>query len=111
LAASGPFEFSLGADGEAPAKRKSGPLAPGASGSHDMYAYLRPGANVVRLSVDSAQQVAEGNEGNNVLAVTVNVNGSCGSRGASPQPAAERRAPIGVPAPPGASRERPLFGR
>jgi hypothetical protein len=76
-----------------------------------MYAYLRPGANVVRLNVDSAQQVAEGDEGNNELAVTVNVSGFCGGLSASPRPAAERQAPIRAPASPGASRERPLPAR
>jgi hypothetical protein len=91
-AASGPFEFSLAAPGSAPAVRRSGPLAPGATGSHEIYVYLRPGANVVRLDVDSARQVPEGNENNNVLTLNVNVDGSCGGRAAGPAPG--RQAPV-----------------
>lgn len=96
-AQSGPFEFALAAQGEQPTKRKSGPLAPGAAGGHNAYAYLRPGTNLLSLTVDSAQQVAEGDEGNNALSVTVTVNGSCGGVSPSARPAPERQAPIRVP--------------
>ena len=39
---------------------------------------LTPDANVLRLRVDSQQQVAESDEGNNAPTLTVNVRGSCG---------------------------------
>ena len=78
-APSGPFEFSLSANGEAASKRASGPLLAGATGSHDLYANLRPGLNTLRLSVDSTNQAAEAGEDNNVLAVTVTVEGTCGA--------------------------------
>ncbi len=109
-APSGPFEFSLAADGEAPSKRRSGPLAAGATGSHDLFAYLRPGVNTLRLSIDSAKQVPEGDEGNNVLAVTVTVEGTCHARGASADPATKRNIPIRPPAPE-VSRERSVPSR
>lgn len=74
-------------------KCRSGPLAAGATGSHDLYAYLRPGVNTLRLSIDSAKQVPEGDEDNNLLAVTVNVEGTCQARGASADPATTRTPP------------------
>lgn len=72
------FQVALSADGEPPGVRQAGPLAPGASSSHEVYVNLRPGANVLRLRVDSQQQVAESDEGNNAPSLTVNVKGSCG---------------------------------
>jgi hypothetical protein len=78
---SGPFEFAFAANGEAPTTRRSSPLLAGASASHDLYAYLRPGANSLRLSIDSRNEVREGNEDNNVLALTLTVEGTCDARG------------------------------
>jgi hypothetical protein len=72
------FQVALSAEGEPPGVRQAGPLAPGASSSHEVYLNLRPGANVLRLRVDSQQQVAEADESNNAPALTVNVKGSCG---------------------------------
>lgn len=77
------FQVALSAEGEPPGVRQAGPLAPGASSSHEVYVNLRPGANVLRLRVDSQQQVAESDEGNNAPALTVNVKGSCGGASAS----------------------------
>jgi subtilase family serine protease len=48
------------------------PLAPRASTSHEVYVNLHPGANVLRLRIDSAQRVAESNESNNAATLTVN---------------------------------------
>ena len=76
------FQVALSAEDEPPTVRQAGPLAPGASSSHEVYVNLKPGASVVRLRVDSAQQVAEADEGNNAPALTVNVKGSCGGRAA-----------------------------
>jgi hypothetical protein len=39
---------------------------------------LRPGPNKLRLSLDNLEQVAEGNEKNNVYALVVNLSGFCG---------------------------------
>jgi hypothetical protein len=72
------FQVALSAEGEPPGVRQAGPLAPGASSSHEIYVNLRPGANVLRLRVDSQQQVAEADEGNNAPTLAVNVKGSCG---------------------------------
>jgi hypothetical protein len=72
------FQVALSAEGEPPGVRQAGPLAPGASSSHEVYVNQRPGANVLRLRVDSQQQVAEADEGNNAPSLTVNVKGTCG---------------------------------
>jgi len=88
------FQVALSAEGEPPTVRQAGPLAPGASSSHEVYVNLRPGANPVRLRIDSAQQVAEADENNNAPALTVNVKGSCGggaSGGRLRQPATPAR--------------------
>jgi hypothetical protein len=76
------FQVALSAEGEPPGARQAGPLAPGASSSHEIYVNLRPGANVLRLRVDSQQQVSEADESNNAPALTVNVKGSCGGAAA-----------------------------
>ena len=49
----------------------------------EIYVNLRPGANLVRLRVDSAQQVAEADEANNAPSLTVNVKGTCGGAAAT----------------------------
>jgi hypothetical protein len=77
------FQVALSAEGEPPGVRQAGPLAPGASSSHEIYVNLRPGANLVRLRVDSAQQVAEADEANNAPSLTVNVKGTCGGAAAT----------------------------
>lgn len=72
------FQVALSAEGEPPGVRQAGPLAPGASSSHEIYVNLHPGANALRLRIDSQQQVAEADESNNAPTLTVNVKGSCG---------------------------------
>lgn len=72
------FQVALSAEGERPGVRQAGPLAPGASSSHEIYVNMRPGANALHLRIDSQQQVAEADEANNAPTLTVNVKGGCG---------------------------------
>lgn len=56
-------------------------IAPGASLAQSDTLILKPGLNMLTLSVDSANQVQETNEANNTFRVTVTVTGTCGAAG------------------------------
>lgn len=77
------------------------PLAPGGASTQTDLVMLKPGLNVLRLTLDNLNQVSESNEGNNAFPLTVNVTGSCGSgpvvRGGATVPS---RGGIPPPAPP-----------
>lgn len=55
------------------------PLAPGGASTQTDLVMLKPGVNILRLTLDNLNQVSESNEGNNVFLLTVNVTGICGS--------------------------------
>lgn len=87
-------------------------IAPGASLAQSDTITLKPGPNMLTLSVDSANQVQETNEANNTSRVTVTVTGTCGAAGvtspaASPGSPAGSRMPSTLPKPGGA----PQLGR
>lgn len=54
------------------------PLAPGGTSKQTDLVMLKPGLNLLRLTLDNAKQVAESNEGNNEFQVSVSLNGICG---------------------------------
>jgi hypothetical protein len=91
--ASGPFQSVLGSGGTAPVTRAHGALAMGATASAEVMIALRPGNNVVTLTVDSSNQVAESNEGNNAVRVAILVNGSCAPGSTTRTPAAGTATP------------------
>lgn len=92
--ASGQFEFSLAAQGEPPVIRRNGPLQPGGIGSHDIYVYLHPGENMLRLKIDTLGQIADVNKSNNKLSLGVNVEGGCGGRAATLAPVTGGHPPV-----------------
>lgn len=55
------------------------PLAPGGASTQTDLVMLKPGLNVLRLTLDNLNQVSESSEGNNTFPLTVNVSGICGS--------------------------------
>ncbi len=57
------------------------PLAAGASKAEKDLVSLKPGHNLLNLTLDHLQQVQESNEGNNQFRVIVNLGGNCGSPG------------------------------
>jgi hypothetical protein len=55
---------------------------------------LKPGSNLLTLSLDSKMQLKESNENNNQFRVTVNVTGQCGATPVTALPAATPKLPV-----------------
>jgi hypothetical protein len=76
-------------------------LAPGSSQVVTGTINLRPGQNMLTLSLDQMNQVKETNKANNILRVNVNVTGTCGAAaGMAPPSARQPVAPAEVRLPP-----------
>jgi titin len=68
-------------------------LAPGASMSQTDTINLKPGQNLLTLSLDQMNQVKESNENNNQFRLTVNLTGQCGAAGVVALPAVAPKLP------------------
>jgi hypothetical protein len=79
LAASGAFG-SVWTNSGAPGSvsRRWGSIAPGAQDTQKDLIALKPGQNILELTLDDLNQVQEVNENNNRFRVVVNLSGSCG---------------------------------
>jgi hypothetical protein len=58
-------------------ERQWSPLSPGASANQTEMVSLRPGQNLLTLTIDQKNQVKESNENNNQYRLPVNVTGNC----------------------------------
>lgn len=83
---SGPFVSAWRVGGLPVATRQHPPLLAGASEMRSERLALRPGLNLLEYMVDSANQVAEVNETNNLARISLNLTGSCGTGAALSAP-------------------------
>jgi hypothetical protein len=100
-APSGAFQSAWKTDpGPAPKDRSWPSLAPGAVSRQSETVGLKPGQNVLTLTLDSRRQVAESNEADNTVRVTIVLSGDCGSSATKSPATAPVTAPVTTPVKP-----------
>lgn len=84
--ATGPFD-SMWTNSAVPGNftRSWAPLGPGETREETDLVNLKPGQNILSLTLDNLNQVSESNEQNNQFRMIVNVSGNCGSAAVTPQ--------------------------
>ncbi len=98
----GPFE-SAWTNSAAPGSfgRSWPPLAPGEMRDETDLVNLKPGQNILSLTLDNIHKVNESNEQNNQFRIVVNVSANCGLAPVAPQPRVSPALPPVVPQGPG----------
>ncbi len=105
--ATGPFD-SMWTNSAVPGSftRSWAPLGPGEMREETDLVNLKPGQNILSLTLDNLNKVSESNEQNNQFRMIVNVSGNCGGANTAPQRGIAPPAAPAVPRAPADQRQQ-----